>query len=115
MRTEAMTARVTIPATARRRPNQCRDGVTVGPGLLSPASPTKPDNPMPSAMAAAVAPTPRVATEKAGETSMISLRDSQRRVSDTRLATVTATLTILSLILSLGFASLQLGRVGANS
>src|ERR1700730_1967327 len=102
---------VTIQATARRNPNQPRETVAGEPRLFSSVSSPKPDNPMPSAMAAAVAPTPRVATEKAGETSMISLRDSQRRVSDTRLATMIATLTILSLIVSLGFASLQLGRV----
>src|SRR5208337_1853396 len=77
-------------------------------------SPPKPDSPMPSATAATVAPTPRVATEKAVDALMISLRASKRRVIETMHATVIATRTILSLIGSLGFASLQAGRVGAN-
>src|ERR1700731_5263213 len=114
MRTETMTARVTIQATARRRPNQFRDAATWGPTLSSLASPPKPDNPIPSAKAARTAPTPRVATEKAGDALMISLRASKRRVTETRLATVIATRTILSLFVSLGFASLHVGRVGAN-
>ena len=109
-----MTAVVTNQATARRRPNQSFDGVTCGPTSSLPASPPKPDNPMPSATAATIAPTPRVATENAGDALMISLRASKRRVTEIRLATVIATRTILSLIESLGFASLQVGRVGAN-
>src|ERR1700758_1252735 len=114
MTTEPMTAVLTNQATARRRPNQSLVGVTWAATWSLPASPPKPDNPIPSATAATVAPTPRVATEKAGDALMISLRASRRRVIETRLATVIATRTILSLIVSLGFASLQAGRVGAN-